>query len=71
MLGQVGSLSNEEREKLTRFQPKTIGEANRISGITPNAMVILYSLSKKAAKALRVERGSRIGATAGVDGGAV
>jgi len=42
MLGQVGSLSNEEREKLTRLQSKMIGEANRISGITPNAMVILY-----------------------------
>lgn len=39
---QVDSLSREVREKLTRFKPETLGQASRISGVTPAAASVLY-----------------------------
>ena len=44
----ISSLSAEEREKLTRIKPETIGEANRISGVTPASVFFLYTIAKKA-----------------------
>jgi tRNA uridine 5-carboxymethylaminomethyl modification enzyme len=38
---QVPSLSNEVRQKLNRFQPVSLGQASRISGVTPAAISIL------------------------------
>ena len=38
--GIVG-LSNESREKLDRFRPMTVGQASRISGVTPSDMSVL------------------------------
>ena len=38
---KVHSLSNEVREKLTRFKPQSLGQAARISGITPVAISTL------------------------------
>ena len=37
----LASLSAEAKEKLTRMKPKTIGQASRISGITPSDISVL------------------------------
>jgi tRNA uridine 5-carboxymethylaminomethyl modification enzyme len=34
-------LSNEVRERLTRVQPRTLGQAKRIPGVTPAAIAVL------------------------------
>ncbi len=44
---QVSGLSNEIKEKLSRVKPQTIGEAHRISGVTPAAISILLIYLKK------------------------
>ena len=38
------SLSTEARQKLTRLKPKTIGEASRIPGVSPNDISVLLVL---------------------------
>jgi len=40
---QVRGLSHEVRQKLARQRPETIGQASRISGITPAAISLLMS----------------------------
>jgi tRNA uridine 5-carboxymethylaminomethyl modification enzyme len=44
----IGSLSNEVREKLSLVQPRTLGQAGRIEGMTPGALTALLSHVKKA-----------------------
>ncbi len=44
---KVGSLSNEVVEKLTNIRPQTLGEASRISGITPAAIIAILRFIKK------------------------
>jgi tRNA uridine 5-carboxymethylaminomethyl modification enzyme len=44
----IGSLSNEVREKLTLVQPRTLGQAGRIEGMTPGALTALLSHVKRA-----------------------
>jgi tRNA uridine 5-carboxymethylaminomethyl modification enzyme len=39
--GQVTALSFEVRQKLTRHRPETLGQASRISGVTPAAISLL------------------------------
>ncbi|WP_263367282.1 tRNA uridine-5-carboxymethylaminomethyl(34) synthesis enzyme MnmG [Edaphobacter bradus] len=39
--GAVSGLSREMHEKLTRVRPQTIGQASRISGVTPAAVSLL------------------------------
>ena len=38
---RIGGLSNEIKEKLNHFNPRSLGQASRISGITPAAISIL------------------------------
>jgi tRNA uridine 5-carboxymethylaminomethyl modification enzyme len=45
----VGGLSNEVREKLARIRPENIGQASRISGMTPAAISLLLIHMKKRA----------------------
>lgn len=45
----VGGLSNEVQQKLTTIRPETIGQASRISGVTPAAISLLLIYLKKNA----------------------
>jgi tRNA uridine 5-carboxymethylaminomethyl modification enzyme len=44
---KIPSLSREVVEKFQRFKPKTLGEALRISGITPAAILTVYNFIKR------------------------
>ncbi len=46
--GAIGGLSNEVREKLSRVQPATLGQASRIEGITPGALAALLAHVRRA-----------------------
>ena len=43
----VRGLSVEVRQKLARHRPETIGQAGRISGVTPAAVALLLVYLKK------------------------
>jgi len=43
----IPGLSKEITEKLNRFNPSTLGAANRISGVTPSAITLLMVYLKK------------------------
>jgi tRNA uridine 5-carboxymethylaminomethyl modification enzyme len=45
--GGVAGLSNELREKLARIRPNDLGQAARISGMTPAALSLLLIHVKK------------------------
>jgi tRNA uridine 5-carboxymethylaminomethyl modification enzyme len=44
---QVSALSIEVRQKLSRHRPETLGQASRISGVTPAAISLLLIHLKK------------------------
>jgi tRNA uridine 5-carboxymethylaminomethyl modification enzyme len=49
---QVNALSFEVRDKLNRHRPETLGQATRISGVTPAAIsLLLIHLKKRGVKA--------------------
>ena len=43
----LSGLSNEIKSKLKKVKPKTLGQAIRIDGVTPAAIIILLSHIKK------------------------
>jgi tRNA uridine 5-carboxymethylaminomethyl modification enzyme len=45
---KITALRHESRQKLTRFKPDSIGQASRISGVTPADIAILLVWLKKA-----------------------
>ena len=47
---QIGGLSNEVRSKLTETRPATLGQASRIEGVTPGALMAVLAHIKKAQK---------------------
>ena len=48
---EVRGLSTEAQQKLNRHRPETIGQASRISGITPAAISLLLVHLKRGFKA--------------------
>ena len=44
---KLSGLSNEIKSKLLKIKPKTLGQASRIDGVTPAAIIILLSHIKK------------------------
>lgn len=56
----IGQLSNEARERLNKLKPTTLGQARRISGITPADISILQVvLAKNSRKTLRTHTKNR------------
>jgi tRNA uridine 5-carboxymethylaminomethyl modification enzyme len=53
---QIPGLSIEVQQKLTRFSPQTLGQAHRISGITPAAISILMIYLKKLSFERRADK---------------
>ncbi|WP_427454744.1 tRNA uridine-5-carboxymethylaminomethyl(34) synthesis enzyme MnmG [Litorimonas sp. WD9-15] len=47
----IGGLSNEVRQKLTDTRPATLGQASRIEGVTPGALMAVLAHIKKAQRA--------------------
>ncbi len=48
--GQVHALSHEVRQLLTRHRPATLGQASRVSGVTPAALSLLLIHLRKGGK---------------------
>ncbi|MCK4523193.1 tRNA uridine-5-carboxymethylaminomethyl(34) synthesis enzyme MnmG, partial [Candidatus Aerophobetes bacterium] len=46
----IGSLSTEVKEKLSKIRPHSLGQASRISGVTPAAISVLMIYLKKLGK---------------------
>jgi len=44
---EIVGLSNEVREKLSKIRPDSLGQASRISGVTPAAIAILMVHMKR------------------------
>ncbi|MFN4197257.1 MAG: tRNA uridine-5-carboxymethylaminomethyl(34) synthesis enzyme MnmG, partial [Caldimicrobium sp.] len=51
---EIPGLSTEIREKLTKFRPISLGQAMRISGVTPSAITSIYVYLKK--KGYKIEK---------------
>jgi tRNA uridine 5-carboxymethylaminomethyl modification enzyme len=56
--GAVKALSFEVRQKLSRHRPATLGQASRISGVTPAAVSLLL---------IHLKKGRLVGTSADVD----
>ena len=62
---QVTALSIEVRQRLTRYRPETLGQASRLSGITPAAIsLLLIHLKRSRVKGFAAEAGADASASA-------
>jgi tRNA uridine 5-carboxymethylaminomethyl modification enzyme len=52
---QVHGLSIEVRQKLTQHKPQTVGQASRISGVTPVAITLILVYLKRKSRAKEIE----------------
>jgi tRNA uridine 5-carboxymethylaminomethyl modification enzyme len=52
----LGSLSIEVRQKLNQARPATLGQASRVSGVTPAAISVLMVYLKRGELGMRMER---------------
>ena len=59
--GDIKSLSNEVREKLSKALPTTIGAALRISGVTPAAIMAVMVYIKSVKMSNKVKKCLKIG----------
>ena len=55
----IRGLSNEVKQKLLQVQPETIGQASRISGVTPAAVSLLLVHLKKSGQISRPQTQAR------------
>jgi tRNA uridine 5-carboxymethylaminomethyl modification enzyme len=54
---QVHGLSIEVRQKLTQHKPQTVGQASRISGVTPVAITLILVYLKRKTRAKKIDLG--------------
>jgi tRNA uridine 5-carboxymethylaminomethyl modification enzyme len=54
----ISGLSAELRQKLTAIQPETMGQAARIDGMTPAALILVLAVSRRRANRRHTERRS-------------
>jgi len=52
---QVHGLSIEVRQKLTQHKPQTVGQASRISGVTPVAITLILVYLKRKTRAKKID----------------
>ncbi len=52
---QVHGLSMEVRQKLTQHKPQTVGQASRISGVTPVAITLILVYLKRKTRAKKID----------------
>jgi len=51
----VHGLSIEVRQKLTQHKPQTVGQASRISGVTPVAITLILVYLKRKTRAKKID----------------
>ena len=56
---QLRGLSNEVRQKLATVQPRTVGQAARLDGITPAALTLLAAHLKRKRRGAKLGNGTR------------
>ncbi|MFC3107699.1 tRNA uridine-5-carboxymethylaminomethyl(34) synthesis enzyme MnmG [Undibacterium arcticum] len=65
---EVGALSMEVRQKLHKQRPETLGQASRISGVTPAAIsLLLVHLKKRGITSFAALQSADVNADMGVD----
>ena len=62
LFSAIGGLSAESCDLLHRFQPETIGQASRIPGMTPAALVAVlrYLKKEKSTTASHLDHGQQV-----------